>query len=130
MSGDQTLFMFELCKIFGAALQYNTSSDYLKYMRLKSLQQKEVSTDQFKAFKQYCETQLLHILQSLQEFDWVSFRDQKLNTDQVWNTVNLFLRQGLFFDDLFPPTMKLQLMDVDVFLRPILLQSFDVYESV
>ena len=25
MSGDQTLFMFELCKIFGVALQYNTS---------------------------------------------------------------------------------------------------------
>ena len=73
---------------------------------------------------------MLDILQSLQESDCVSFRDQKLNTDQVWNTVDLFLRQGLFFDDLFPPTMKLQLMDVDVFLRPILLQSFDVYESV
>ena len=31
MSGDQTLFLFELCKIFGAALQYNRSSDYFKF---------------------------------------------------------------------------------------------------
>ena len=112
MSGEKKLFMFELCKIFGAALQYNTSSEYFKYMRLKILQQKEVKTDQFKAFKQYCEKQLLDILQSLQKFDWVSFCDQKLKTDQVWNAVNLFLRQGLFFDDIFPPTMKLQCIDI------------------
>ena len=69
MSGDQILFMFELCKIFGVALQYNRSSDHFKYMRLKSLQQKEVNPDQFKAFKQYCEKQFLDILRSLQKVD-------------------------------------------------------------
>ena len=37
MSGDHTLFMFELCKVFGTSLTYNRSSDYFKDMYLKSL---------------------------------------------------------------------------------------------
>ena len=81
-------------------------------MQLKSLKEKEVIKHQFKAFKQYCEKQLLYILESLQKFDWVSFRDQKLRIGQLWNAFNLFLRQGMFFDGIFPPTMNVQCIDV------------------
>ena len=74
--GDHTLFMIELCIIFGiTVLQYNTSSEHIKYMRLKSLKEKEVSKHHFKAIKKYCEKQLLDILKSLQKFYWVSLCD-------------------------------------------------------
>lgn len=39
MSGDHKLFMFELCKMFGTVLKYNTSAEYIKYMQFKSLRE-------------------------------------------------------------------------------------------
>ena len=72
----------------------------------------DISKDEFKAFKAYCETTLNNILHSLLEFDWMSFKDQNVKPTQVWNAINLYLRQGMFFDDIFPPTMHVQCTDV------------------
>ena len=76
------------------------------------MDQGDVSKDQFKAFKSYCEQQLHNILQSLIYFDWILFRDQNVKPSQVWNAINLYLRQGIFFEDIFPPTMHVQCDDV------------------
>ena len=37
MSSDQKLCMFELCKMFGTSLKYNTLAEYIKYMQFKCL---------------------------------------------------------------------------------------------
>ena len=112
MSGDQTLFKIELAKIFGAALNHNRSGELTRFKRLKSMDRGDISKDEFKAFKAYCETTLNNILHSLLEFDWMSFKDQNVKPTQVWNAINLYLRQGMFFDDIFPPTMHVQCNDV------------------
>ena len=112
MSGDQTLFKIELAKIFGAALNHNRSGELTRFKRLKSMDGGDVTKDEFKAFKGYCENILHNILQSLVEFDWMSFKDQNVKPSQVWNAINLYLRQGMFFEDIFPPTMHVQCNDV------------------
>ena len=73
----------------------------------------DVTKDEFKAFKGYCENILHNILQLLVEFDWMAFKDQNVKPSQVWNAINLYLRQGMFFEDtIFPPTMHVQCTDV------------------
>ena len=76
MSGDQMLFKFELHKIFGAALNHNRSGELTRFKWLKSMDKGDVTKDEFKAFKGYCENILHNILQSLVEFDLMSFKDQ------------------------------------------------------
>ena len=107
MSGDQTMLNLELSKIFGAALHHTRSSALAKMKRLKTYTKEEVTQPQFKVFKEHCRMLLNEIYASLMGFDWTSFCQMNVKIFQVWNGINPFLGQGMFFDDVSPPVRNI-----------------------
>ena len=47
-------------------------------------------------------------------FDWTSVFQMNAKIFQVWNGINLFLRQGMFFDDVYPPVRNIKYVDISL----------------
>ena len=54
-------------------------------------------------FKQYCSKCLKMVMDSLLNFDFMSMLYEGCSIVSIWNATNLFFRQELLFDKVFPP---------------------------
>ena len=82
--------------------------------RVKNYTKEEVTQPQFKVFNEHCRMLLNEMHASLMGFDWTSFCQMNVKIFQVWNGINLFLRQGMFLDDVYPPVRNIKYVDISL----------------
>ena len=121
-NGQSLLFIVEIANIMGAAIACN-KQDHLARHKMRKAFDKNVTSTQWNNFVNFCDKQLRLIGKRLTTFDYKCFMDNGVTPEMLWNATNLFLKQGMYFDQTFPPILGLELKNL------VLDSYFDQYET-
>ena len=103
----------ELAKVMGAAVAAMSSQNNKLHNLRKSFDKKDVAS-KLPKFKEYCVRKMKEICHALLTFDYMSLAYEGMELETIWNATNLFFRQGLFFERVFPPIMFVKLESLEI----------------
>ena len=111
-SGKPRLLLRAMHQVMGAAIAFNKMTMLSGLKLIKGWNSGRVRNDHFRSFINYCDKQLRYIDFCLGSFDYISLLERGVPSTILWNSVNLFLKQGMYFQVVFTPICMLDIENI------------------
>ena len=99
-------------QVMGAAIAFNKMTMLSGLKLIKGWNSGRVRNDHFRSFMNYCDKQLHYIDFCLGSFDYISLLERGSPYTILWNAVNLFFKQGMYFEVVFTPIRMLDIENI------------------
>ena len=110
--GKPTLLIHRINHVMGAAIACNKLTKLAEKRMIQGLDKEGVRTELFNSYIEYCDLQLQLIAKCLSTFNYLELLQFGVSCEEVWNSTNLFLKQGLYFVSKFVPVHQLNIKNI------------------
>ena len=110
--GKPHLLLQAINQVMGAAMAFNKQTMLSGLKLIKGFPKEDVRNEQFRSYINYCDEQLRLIAFCLGSFDYITLLQQGVTSSVLWNSMNLFFKQGMYFTMEFTPISMLHIENI------------------
>ena len=110
--GKPHLLLQAINQVMGAAMAFNKQTMLSGLKLIKGFHKEDFRKEQFRSYINYCDKQLRLIAFCLGSFDYISLLQQGVTSNVLWNSMNLFFKQGMYFTMEFTPISMLHIENI------------------